>query len=49
MEVTEARGVFPCFDEPSFKAIFEITLVYEDGYVPVTNMPADGSLKVITQ
>ena len=35
-----ARGVFPCFDEPAFKANYSITLVHPAGYRALSNMPA---------
>lgn len=28
MEPTSARRVFPCFDEPDFKAEFEVTIIH---------------------
>ncbi|XP_077867257.1 aminopeptidase N-like [Saccoglossus kowalevskii] len=34
-----ARKVFPCFDEPSFKANFSITLIHEAKYIALSNMP----------
>ena len=46
METHGARRTFPCFDEPDMKAEFEITLIYPDGYVPVSNMPTTGSAEV---
>lgn len=40
---TDARRCFPCWDEPSFKATFALTLVYSDKadhkLVPLSNMP----------
>uniref|UniRef100_A0A1I8AAU5 Aminopeptidase n=1 Tax=Steinernema glaseri TaxID=37863 RepID=A0A1I8AAU5_9BILA len=32
-----AKSVFPCIDDPSFKAHFQITLNYPDTYVPLSN------------
>jgi puromycin-sensitive aminopeptidase len=39
MESTDARRAFPCFDEPEFKATFEITLVVDDGLNAYSNNP----------
>ena len=39
METEGARRTFPCFDEPEYKADFEITMIYQDPYMSVTNMP----------
>ena len=39
MESTDARRAFPCFDEPEFKATFEVTLVVEDGLHAYSNSP----------
>ena len=38
---TYARRAFPCFDEPSFKSTFTVTLVRpsEGGYIALSNMP----------
>eukprot|EP00096_Caligus_rogercresseyi_P010039 TRINITY_DN3536_c0_g1_i1.p1 TRINITY_DN3536_c0_g1~~TRINITY_DN3536_c0_g1_i1.p1 ORF type:complete len:884 (-),score=271.03 TRINITY_DN3536_c0_g1_i1:95-2746(-) len=40
---TYARRAFPCFDEPSFKSTYSITLVKpsEESYVALSNMPVD--------
>ena len=37
MQATDCRRVFPCFDEPDFKASFGITLVVDDGIMAVSN------------
>jgi len=39
MESTDARRAFPCFDEPAFKATFEITLVVDDHLAAYSNSP----------
>ena len=39
---TYARRAFPCFDEPSFKSTFTVTLVRPtEGYVALSNMPVE--------
>jgi puromycin-sensitive aminopeptidase len=39
MESTDARRAFPCWDEPAFKATFEITLVVDDALSAWSNSP----------
>ena len=39
MESTDARRVFPCWDEPDRKATFEITLVVDEGLEAYSNSP----------
>ncbi len=41
LEPTAARRVFPCFDEPSFKAPFDIALVVREADVAVSNGPVE--------
>ena len=36
-EATDARRAFPCFDEPSSKAVFGITLVIDKGDMAISN------------
>ncbi|CAH2296190.1 aminopeptidase Q [Pelobates cultripes] len=40
MEPTSARTVYPCFDEPAFKATFKTRMVHNSSYVALSNMPA---------
>ena len=37
MQATDCRRAFPCWDEPDFKAVFEITLVVEADLLAVSN------------
>jgi puromycin-sensitive aminopeptidase len=38
-EATDARRAFPCFDEPSFKATFQLTLVIDEYLTAISNSP----------
>ncbi len=38
-EATEARRAFPCWDEPSLKATFQLTLTVPSDLVAISNMP----------
>uniref|UniRef100_A0A671SEP6 Aminopeptidase n=1 Tax=Sinocyclocheilus anshuiensis TaxID=1608454 RepID=A0A671SEP6_9TELE len=37
MQPTAARNAFPCFDEPSMKAVFHLTLLHPPGTVALSN------------
>jgi aminopeptidase N len=39
MEATDARRMFPCWDEPVFRATFELTAVVPAAHTAVSNMP----------
>ena len=36
-EATDARRAFPCWDEPAFKAVFDLTLVVDEGLAAIAN------------
>ena len=45
-EATDARRMFPCWDEPSFRARFQLTVVVPENFTAVSNMPVEGEEKV---
>ncbi len=38
-EAANARAAFPCFDEPAFKAAFDVTLIVPKKLLAISNMP----------
>ena len=40
-EATDARRAFPCWDEPSFKATFQMTARIDPRHVALSNMPVE--------
>lgn len=40
-EATDARRLFPCWDEPSFRARFQLTAVVPENFTAVSNMPVE--------
>src|SRR6266478_3683704 len=45
-EATDARRLFPCWDEPSFRARFQLTSVVPENWLAVSNMPIESEKKV---
>lgn len=45
-EATDARRMFPCWDEPSFRARFQLTAVVPENFIAVSNMPILSEAKV---
>jgi aminopeptidase N len=39
MESTDARRMFPCWDEPAFRATFELTVTVPAAWATVSNLP----------
>lgn len=41
MEPSDARRMFPCFDEPEFKAVFQLNAVIDKNLSAISNAPID--------
>ena len=41
MEAVDARRMFPCWDEPAFRATFELTAVLPEKWLAMSNMPIE--------
>ena len=46
-ESTDARRAFPCWDEPAFKAVFQPTLVVDQGLTAISNTRIVGETPVL--
>ena len=42
-ESADARKAFPCFDEPEFKAVFDVSMIVPSNLECVSNMPSTSS------
>ena len=45
-EATDARRLFPCWDEPVFRAHFQLTAVLPENWLAVSNMPVESEDKI---
>jgi len=45
-ESTDARRAFPCFDEPAFKATYDVSLVIDSGDTGISNTPIESDTPV---
>ncbi len=45
-EATDARRFFPCWDEPSFRARFQLTAIVPQNWIAVSNMPIESETKI---
>jgi aminopeptidase N len=46
-EATDARRFFPCWDEPVFRARFQLTVVVPENWLAVSNMPVESEKKIV--
>jgi aminopeptidase N len=44
-EATDARRFFPCWDEPGFRARFQLTAIVPENWVAISNMPVESESK----
>uniref|UniRef100_A0A8C9WG68 Aminopeptidase n=1 Tax=Scleropages formosus TaxID=113540 RepID=A0A8C9WG68_SCLFO len=46
MQPTDARKVFPCFDEPHMKAVFEVTIIHRKDTIALTNAAQKAEINI---
>ncbi len=44
-EAANARNAFPCFDEPEFKAVYDVSILVDNNLQCISNMPVKTELK----
>ncbi|KAL4641907.1 aminopeptidase N-like isoform X1 [Arapaima gigas] len=49
MQPTEARKVFPCFDEPAMKAVFEVTIIHRNDTIALSNTAEKDEVEIIIE
>ncbi|KAL2094091.1 hypothetical protein ACEWY4_011403 [Coilia grayii] len=49
MQATDARKVFPCFDEPDMKAVFHLTILHRVGTKALSNWPKEDSTGYVVE
>ena len=45
-EATDARRFFPCWDEPVFRARFQLTAIVPENWTAISNMPSESERKI---
>src|SRR5215467_14294421 len=45
-EATDARRFFPCWDEPAFRARFQLSVVVPESWLAISNMPIESEKRI---